>query len=170
MAESMLFKLVGAGVYPDVEADRNRFREVYRSKYGKVRIYKIQSVSQESRDWAADPSNRQCDAPGSWFCRGQYPPALTKVLKEKKDFKQLEDFNAKGEDDSEYQKEYFDRLQMKKQGGSATLPPRPAGDGAESAKKPPKFLDKEVSLDIQPAITSLRPCVLMKFSKCIFRV
>lgn len=137
MAESMLFKLVGAGVYPGVEADRNRFREVYRTKYGKVRIYKIQSVSKESKEWAADPANRQCDAPGSWFCRGQYPPALTKVLKEKKDFKQLEDFNVKGGDDSDYQKEYFDRLLNKKQGGKLgeTKPLKPSSGGGEAASK-----------------------------------
>lgn len=56
--------------------------------------------------------NRICDAPGSWFCRGQYPPGLNKVLAEKKDFAQLEDFNikGKGEDDSDYQREYFENL------------------------------------------------------------
>jgi dolichyl-diphosphooligosaccharide---protein glycosyltransferase len=68
----------------------------------------IQSVAQESKEWVE--KNRVCDAPGSWFCRGQYPPALTKILKEKKDFKQLEDFNIKEGDDSEYQKEYFENL------------------------------------------------------------
>ena len=67
----------------------------------------------------ADPANRICDAPGSWFCRGQYPPALEKVLKEKRDFKQLEDFNYKTEgEDSEfhdqYQKEYMENLLKKK--------------------------------------------------------
>lgn len=35
-------------------------------------------VSQESREWLADPANRNCDAPGSWYCVGQYPPALEK--------------------------------------------------------------------------------------------
>lgn len=63
--------------------------------------------------------NRVCDAPGSWFCRGQYPPALQKILKEKKDFKQLEDFNQKEGDDSEYQKKYFENLNR---GGSAQEP------------------------------------------------
>ena len=56
--------------------------------------------------------NRLCDG-GGWFCPGQYPPALQKILVQKKDFKQLEDFN-KGGDDSAYQKEYFDRLAKKK--------------------------------------------------------
>jgi len=118
MKESLLFKLVKNQLSPGVEVDRNRFKEVYRSKYGKVRIYKILSVSKESKAWAADPANRICDAPGSWFCRGQYPPALQKVLKEKRDFKQLEDFNYKGEgEDSElhdkYQKEYMENLLKK---------------------------------------------------------
>ena len=66
-------------------------------------------MSTESKEWVE--KNRVCDAPGSWFCRGQYPPALEKVLTEKRDFKQLEDFNLKGNvEDSAYQKEYFDNL------------------------------------------------------------
>jgi len=83
---------------------------VFESKHGKVRIFKILSVSTESKKWVANPKNRICDAPGSWFCRGQYPPALQKILKEKKDFKQLEDFNVQGEDDSEYTKQYLENL------------------------------------------------------------
>jgi dolichyl-diphosphooligosaccharide--protein glycosyltransferase len=48
---------------------------------------------------------------------------LEKVLTIKKDFKQLEDFNAKGEEDdhdSEYQKQYFENLQNSKR--AATKP------------------------------------------------
>jgi len=143
MGESMLYKLVGNGVMPGIEVDNNRFREVFRSKYGKVRIYKIQSVSQESKEWVADPANRVCDAPGSWFCRGQYPPALKKILAEKKDFKQLEDFNAKGADDSDYQKEYFERLLNKKMGSGARPPPKPRDEGDTRGKKPKLQLDAE---------------------------
>jgi dolichyl-diphosphooligosaccharide--protein glycosyltransferase len=88
-----------------------RFKEVYTTKYGKVRIFKILSVSKESKEWVADPANRICDVEGGWFCRGQYPPALQKILAEKKDFRQLEDFNAKREDDSEYQRKYHENLQ-----------------------------------------------------------
>jgi len=90
-------------------ADPNRFKEVYKSKYNKVRIFKILSVSKESKAWVADPANRICDSPGSWFCRGQYPPALNKVLVQKEDFAQLEDFNA-GKKDDDYQKLYFEHL------------------------------------------------------------
>ena len=42
-----------------------------------------------------DPENRQCDAPGSWYCVGQYPPALGELIEKGKAFAQLEDFNAK---------------------------------------------------------------------------
>ena len=108
LAASLLYRLHSNGIAPGVDVDKNRFREVYKSKYGKVRIYKILSVSKESKEWVLN--NRVCDAPGSWYCRGQYPPGLQKVLKEKKDFAQLEDFNAKRESDDEYQRKYFEHL------------------------------------------------------------
>jgi dolichyl-diphosphooligosaccharide---protein glycosyltransferase len=85
----------------------NRFKLVYHSKYGKVRIFKILKVAKESKEWVK--ANKICDGDG-WVCRGQYPPALQKILAQKKDFKQLEDFNVKGEDDSEYQKQYMENL------------------------------------------------------------
>ena len=108
LADSLLYKLHSNGLQPGVSADPNRWKEVFRSKYGKVRIYKILSVSKESKEWVLQ--NRVCDAPGSWFCPGQYPPALEKILAEKRDFAQLEDFNRDASDD-EYQKQYFENLQ-----------------------------------------------------------
>lgn len=78
-------------------------------------LFQIQSVSQESKDWVLN--NRVCDAPGSWFCPGQYPPELQKYLKDKKDFRQLEDFNTAGSDE-DYQKEYFENLNRKSAGAS----------------------------------------------------
>jgi dolichyl-diphosphooligosaccharide--protein glycosyltransferase len=108
LSESLLYKLHSNGFAPGVVADPNRWKEVFRSKYGKVRIYKILSVSKESKRWVEE--NRVCDAPGSWFCPGQYPPALQQVLAEKKDFAQLEDFNTESSD-TEYQKEYFENLE-----------------------------------------------------------
>jgi dolichyl-diphosphooligosaccharide---protein glycosyltransferase len=107
LSESLLYKLHSNGLVPGVHADSNRWKEVFRSKYGKVRIYKILSVSNESKDWVKN--NRVCDAPGSWYCPGQYPPALEKILTEKRDFAQLEDFNRKVTDE-EYQKQYFENL------------------------------------------------------------
>lgn len=109
MKESLLYQLHQHQLSPGAEADKNRFKLVYQSKRGKVRIFKILSVSQESKRWAADPANRLCDAPGSWYCPGQYPPALQKILSEKKDFAQLEDFN-KGAGDHEYTKQYLENL------------------------------------------------------------
>lgn len=56
------------------------FQEVYVSNHGRVRIVKVLQVSAESRAWAADPRNRLCDAPGSWYCPGQYPPLLLELF------------------------------------------------------------------------------------------
>merc|ERR1711907_572684 len=94
MGESLLFQLVQHKIRPGVEVDDNRFRHVFTSKYGKVRIYKVMSVSQESKDWVADPKNLVCDAPGSWYCTGQYPPALKALIAKRRNFAQLEDFNV----------------------------------------------------------------------------
>lgn len=45
-------------------------------RYGLVRIYKVKHVSKRSKAWLANPANRLCDRPGSWYCPGQYPPDL----------------------------------------------------------------------------------------------
>ena len=89
----------------------SRFREVFRSKHAKVRIYKIMSVSKESKSWVLE--NRRCDAPGSWYCPGHYPPALENILAEKRDFAQYEDFNRKDLDkdsQKQYAEQYFENL------------------------------------------------------------
>lgn len=108
MRRSLLFNLHGHKLKPGVEVAEDRFVEVYRSKYGKVRIYKIIGVSEESKKWVAN--HYECDADGSWFCPGKYPPGLKAILDQKKDFRQLEDFNRADRDD-EYQKKYFENLQ-----------------------------------------------------------
>jgi len=53
-------------------------------------------VSEESKEWVADPKNLLCDAPGSWYCVGQYPPAIEKFINKRHSFAQVEDFNKKG--------------------------------------------------------------------------
>lgn len=108
MRRSLLFNLHGHKLKPDVEVSADRFVEVYRSKYGKVRIYKIIGVSEESKQWVVD--HYECDVEGSWFCPGKYPPGLKPFLDQKKDFRQLEDFNRADRDD-DYQKKYFENLQ-----------------------------------------------------------
>jgi len=105
---SLVNHLVSNGMR-GVTVDPEKFREVFRSKYGKVRVYEIVGADKESKAWCADPKNRICDVPGSWFCRGQYPPALQEVLNKAKTFVQLEDFNRK-EEDSEYQKLYMENV------------------------------------------------------------
>ena len=109
MARSFLYRLHSHKIRPDVVVPADKFQEVYMSKYGKIRIFKILGIDEESKRWVADPANRLCDAPGSWFCPGQYPPGLSAILAKKKDFSQLEDFN-KGNKDDEYTKKYFEHL------------------------------------------------------------
>ena len=75
-SSSLVYKLCVNGIVPGVEVDRGLFREVHRSKLSLVRIYEVQQVSEESKQWSADPANRKCDAPGSWYCPGRYPPGL----------------------------------------------------------------------------------------------
>lgn len=113
MSRSLLYHLHGHELRPGVEVNPEQFKEVHRSKYGKVRIFKIIGVSEESKAWVADPANKVCDAPGSWFCPGQYPPALSSIIGRKKDFAQLEDFN-RGQADDEYTRQYLEALQNPK--------------------------------------------------------
>lgn len=110
MERSLLFQLHGHGLKEGVSVSNKLFTEAFRSKYGKVRVYKIENVDMESRSWVADTSNRICDVPGSWYCPGQYPPGLSDILARKRDFSQLEDFNRKDGSDEDYQKRYFEAL------------------------------------------------------------
>mmetsp|Transcript_41640 Transcript_41640/g.50670 ORF Transcript_41640/g.50670 Transcript_41640/m.50670 type:complete len:1014 (-) Transcript_41640:84-3125(-) len=170
MEESFLYKLHSHNLKPNVVADRNRFKEVYSSKYGKVRIFKILGVSKESKDWVADPANRICDVPGSWLCRGQYPPALRKVLSLKRDFAQLEDFNSI-HSDNDYHSAYLESLTPKKapQPSSDTIE---EGDANEDTDNDPDLVfenddndveyddDEEISdveITASPPITKLTP-------------
>jgi hypothetical protein len=129
MSESLLYKLHSGG-YGTVTVDSNRFKNVFNSKFGKVRIWEVLSISEKSKAWNADPANRMCDAPGSWYCEGQYPPLFLKLFDKqgikKKDFRQLEDFNVKtDEDDKKYQEKYHKRMA----GGAKTA------DDEEAAEK-----------------------------------
>jgi len=58
--------------------------EVFVSTNERVRIVKVLNVSTESKAWHADPDNRICDAPGSWYCPGQLSPGLRELFDEKK--------------------------------------------------------------------------------------
>ena len=76
MAASMLYKMCYHGERPGVHVNPALFQEAYTSVNGLFRVFKILNVSQESKDWCADPKNRLCDHPGSWYCPGQYPPGF----------------------------------------------------------------------------------------------
>jgi len=104
MAKSLLYKLVAEGQYDGVKLNPNLFQEVHKTKYGFMRVFRVMNVSQKSRKWLADPSNRVCDAPGSWYCVGQYPPALRPLIEKRRNFAQLEDFNRKEGEKSAYTK------------------------------------------------------------------
>eukprot|EP00854_Cymbomonas_tetramitiformis_P019404 gene19404-23201_t len=144
MQASLLFNLHQHNQRQGVSVDSNRFQEVYMSKYGKVRIFKVMSVSEKSKKWVANPANRNCDAPGSWYCTGNYPPALDWLISQRKNFAQLEDFNVKKDKKSEeYTKQYLSRMA----GESPT-------ESAESSapKQPAPKKEKEVKKD-KPAFT-----------------
>ena len=88
MEKCLLYKMVRYGEPGVPSLSKERFTHAYSSKYGKVRIYKIRKVSLKSKQWVADPANRVCDAPGSWYCTGQYPPALKSFIDSRHNFKQ----------------------------------------------------------------------------------
>ncbi|EOD07366.1 oligosaccharyl transferase [Emiliania huxleyi CCMP1516] len=84
MEKSLLYKLVLNG-QRGVAVNSSYFEHAYSSKHGKarnslVRIYKVKRVSLKSKLWAADPANRVCDAPGSWYCE---------FINSRRNFKQL---------------------------------------------------------------------------------
>merc|ERR1740117_1533816 len=110
MEKCLLYKLIMEG-RPGVKVNSSLFQHAFSSKYGKVKIYKVKRVSLKSKQWVADPANRVCDAPGSWYCNGQYPPALNSLIAKRKNFAQLEDFNRKKDkEDNEYQEKYHKKM------------------------------------------------------------
>merc|ERR1711865_725089 len=97
MEESLLYKAVQHNLKPNVKLDSKYFKEVHTTKHGLMRVFQVMNISQESKEWVANPENRLCDAPGSWYCVGQYPPALSKLIEQRGTFSQVEDFNKGGE-------------------------------------------------------------------------
>ncbi|KAF5221643.1 hypothetical protein ECC02_005355 [Trypanosoma cruzi] len=116
MRMSLLYNLHVSGEHPSPAID-NMFRLAYRSRHGLVKIYKVMNVSAESKAWVADPKNRKCDAPGSWLCTGQYPPAkeIQEMLARRIDYGQLEDFN-RGKRDDAYYRAYMRRVRNEGRG------------------------------------------------------
>lgn len=112
MKNSLLYNLHQHGIAPGVDVDPKLFVEVHKSRYGLVRIFKVVNVSKESKLWVRNQTNRVCDFEGSWICPGQYPPAedLQALLRTKRSFGQLEDFNRNQKDD-EYHENYMARME-----------------------------------------------------------
>lgn len=113
MANSLIYKLHSGFQRPGVVVDQNRFENVFTSKYNKVRIWRVKSVDKESKAWAADLANKKCDpAPNDFICKGDYPPKFREFIKDRQDFAQLEDFNAKKKtkEAEEYQKRYHEEM------------------------------------------------------------
>jgi len=116
MAKSLLYKAVMHNLVAGVKLDPRFFKEVHTTKHGKMRVYQVMNISQESKDWIADPQNKICDAPGSWYCVGQYPPALAKLISKRKNFNQVEDFNRVGEKSA-----YTKMIEKERSGGGREL-------------------------------------------------
>merc|ERR1719401_450261 len=85
MAPSLMWYLIGEGRKDKSFANSAHLKEVFLSKNRRVRVVEVLRVSMESKRWASDASNRQCDAPGSWYCPGQYAPHLRDLLDSKRD-------------------------------------------------------------------------------------
>jgi len=96
MKKSLVYNLYQHGKPGMPNANPRMFELVWKSKNDQMRFFKVVNVSEESRQWVASPENLLCDAPGSWYCVGQYPPAIAKFLSKRNSFAQVEDFNKQG--------------------------------------------------------------------------
>lgn len=97
-------------------------QEVYVSRRRLVRIVQLRDVDADSKKWAADPLNRKCDAPGSWYCPGDYPPKLRALFDERISAHSAETRAEKAEA-IDYRKLYSDRLMEQEK--SKALPNEP---------------------------------------------
>lgn len=84
---SLVWSLTHHGKEYGADVDPRFFEEAYVSKNDLVRIFRVVNISQESKSWSANPDNRLCDAPGSWHCPGQYPPALNSLINRRREIK-----------------------------------------------------------------------------------
>jgi hypothetical protein len=95
MRDSLVYNLVLNQFDPNVPAlPPKTFKEAYTSSHKMVRIYKVLGISKDSKKYCAENHGYiawKAGVPGY----DAYPPGLRDVLAGKKDFEQLEDFNAK---------------------------------------------------------------------------
>jgi dolichyl-diphosphooligosaccharide--protein glycosyltransferase len=104
MRDSLLYNAVQHNMKPKIKLNPKYFKEVHTTKHGLMRVFQVMNISEESKQWVADPANRVCDAPGSWYCVGQYPPPLHKLIAKRRSFAQVGDFNSKDGAKSAYTK------------------------------------------------------------------
>ncbi|KAJ8613988.1 hypothetical protein CTAYLR_005631 [Chrysophaeum taylorii] len=116
MARSLLFKLIAGKQQQSSSSSSEFFKLSFTSKFGKVKIFKILNVSKTSKQFV---SNITCD--DSWYCPGAYPPAIQWLIDKRKPFKQLEDFNVQGDDESRrYTEEYHRRMDRSSSSSSSS--------------------------------------------------
>eukprot|EP00931_Biecheleriopsis_adriatica_P046113 TRINITY_DN26462_c0_g1_i1.p1 TRINITY_DN26462_c0_g1~~TRINITY_DN26462_c0_g1_i1.p1 ORF type:complete len:792 (-),score=157.27 TRINITY_DN26462_c0_g1_i1:124-2160(-) len=121
MEKSFLYKAVKHNIDEGVKLDKKLFKEVHSTTHGLLRVFKVLNISEESKAWVADPGNRNCDAPGSWYCVGNYPPALSKLIAKRKNFAQLEDFNKKDGEKSAYTRLVEEKMKQEEGGWDNTF-------------------------------------------------
>lgn len=78
MANSFVYHAT-TGYQDNDPAFAGRFKPVFQSKFGAVRIFKIAKSSMKSKRLAFDVNRWKCDAPGSWYCPGDYSGQLSKL-------------------------------------------------------------------------------------------
>merc|ERR1711988_856657 len=54
MGKSLLYRMVMHKLTPGVEVNKDLFREVHTTQYGRMRIFKVMNVSQETKKWVED--------------------------------------------------------------------------------------------------------------------
>eukprot|EP00924_Labyrinthula_sp_SR-Ha-C_P014658 snap_masked-scaffold_74-processed-gene-0.40-mRNA-1 protein AED:0.02 eAED:0.02 QI:0/0/0/1/1/1/2/0/819 len=109
MEKSLVYHLVQV----DEKKIEDMFEEVFVSKFGKVRVWKINGVDEESKKYTFSSESKVCDQGGTgWICPGKYPPKFLPYIESQKNFQQLEDFNA-AKVDEEYQRKYHSAFTQK---------------------------------------------------------
>jgi len=80
MRDSLVWYINRPGTGYDTTIGDRLYKVVHESAHGRIRIAQVKKVSKKSKAWSANPQNRKCDAPGSWYCPGEYPPLLRQLL------------------------------------------------------------------------------------------
>ncbi|EKX36499.1 hypothetical protein GUITHDRAFT_78856 [Guillardia theta CCMP2712] len=97
MRKSLIYRTVNFRLDPSIpQFPPDTFEEVFTSKNNMVRIYKVLRVSAKSKAYCSEGRGYKAWYSGKPLLEA-YPPGLKKILSQKQDFKQLEDFNRRDE-------------------------------------------------------------------------